>query len=195
MSLGDFACCHTGSGYVMCDQPLWWVMSPCAEARKKWGHHSHCLIRANLWLRKCIEHLNEFQIPLEFKSSLPWPLRIKSQDQTQASNREGTPKLTHTWHTSIQNIYSLQSTFISIMSVTFSMLLARRQSSVSLLSLQVRKPRLRQVELLKQVTQQSPREVLCFSFTGGHMFKVLEHKHVLSRNPWSQNTSEVVVSV
>lgn len=55
------------------------------------------------------------------------------------------------------------------------------------------KLRLREVELLKSHSRAQGKP--CAFSEPGHMFKVLEHKYVCSRNPWAKNISEVVVLV
>lgn len=55
------------------------------------------------------------------------------------------------------------------------------------------KLRLGEVELVKSHSR-AQKKSYAFSELG-HMFKVLEHKYVLSRNPWAKNISEVVVLV
>ena len=120
---------------------------------------------------------------LALKTSFPWPLGSKSQHQTQALDGEKFP----TWtFTSIFTVWKSHSYLFH--HVTVGTLLEGRQSSISLPILQMRKLRLREVELLTQVTQHSPEEVLYLRPEARVLW-------VLNRNPWSQNTSEVDIPV
>ena len=72
--------------------------------------------------------------------------------------------------------------------MTLATLLEARQRPISLPILQMRKLRLREVELLTQVTQHRPEEVL-YLRPEAHVL------WVLNRNPWSRNTSEVDIPI
>lgn len=117
-------------------------------------------------LTKYTEPLEEFQIPTAFEALLYWPLGIKSQPQHKPLMERRFPKVhlhmtyKHPKPLPVCNAYSHL-----FYHGTLSVLLESSQSSISPPSLQVRKLRLREWELPKRVTEQSPEQVLCLFYT------------------------------
>lgn len=114
---------------ILSNEPMWWP-------QKEIGFSQPLHNKSQPVLRKCIEHLKESQFPLTFNGPFPWLFGIKSQHQTQASNREEVSQSSIVHDLQAAKTFTVCKAHCYLLyHVTFSIFLADRQSSISLLIL------------------------------------------------------------